>query len=132
MLILVLLILVPIAAWFWARHYRPSYLWRITGAAFGVIVVPFCLGLYLTFFLSPLGLVTGLIGLTAGMIHSTPGYEIATSVGLIESNKVVEGSGSLWIFGVNALVWSAIYGTGGWLLDRRRIRNNAKLQQADR
>ncbi|HEY9198203.1 MAG TPA: hypothetical protein VIR60_02475, partial [Gammaproteobacteria bacterium] len=124
-LILVLLILLPIAAWFWARHYRPLFVWRLTGTAFGIIVVPFCLGLYLTFFLSPFGFVTGFVGLTAGMIHSAPGYGIATAVGLVESHEVVEGDGLLWLFGVNAIVWSAVYGISGWLLDLRRVRNTA-------
>jgi len=125
LLLLLLLILVPIAAWFWARRYRPFYLWRITGAAFGAIVGPFCLGLYATFFASPLGLVTGLIGLTAGLVHGAPGYEIATSVGLIEGGKVVEGIDHLWISGANAIVWGAVYGALGWFVDRLRIRRNS-------
>lgn len=125
LLLLVLLILVPIAAWFWARRYRPFHLWRITGAAFGAIVGPFCLGLYATFFASPLGLVTGLIGLTAGLIHGAPGYEIAASVGLIEGGKVVEGIDHLWISGANAIVWGAVYGALGWFVDRHRIRRNS-------
>lgn len=123
-LLLLLLILVPIAAWFWARRYRPSHLWRISGAAFGAIVGPFCLGLYATFFASPLGLITGLIGLTAGLVHGAPGYEIATSVGLVESHKVVEGMDHLWISGANAIVWGIVYGVAGWLIDRLRVRRN--------
>jgi hypothetical protein len=120
-----LLILVPSVAWFWAKRHRPAQLWRITGAAFGAIVEPFSLGLYATFFASPLGLVTGLIGLTASLFHGAPGYEIATSVGLVEGHKVVEGIDHLWISGTNAIVWGAVYGTLGWLIDRRRIRRNA-------
>jgi hypothetical protein len=124
-LLLLLLVLVPVAAWFWARRYRRSHLWRISGVAFGAIVGPFCLGLYATFFASPLGVVTGLIGLTAGLIHGAPGYEIATSIGLVEGHKVVEGTDHLWISGANAIVWGTVYGALGWVVDRLRIRKNA-------
>ena len=123
-LLLILLILIPIAAWRWARRYRPSHLWCISGATFGAIVGPFCLGLYATFFASPLGLVTGLIGLTAGLVHGAPGYEIATSVGLVESHKVVEGMDYGWISGANAIVWGTAYGVIGWFIDRPRVRRS--------
>lgn len=123
-MILSLLILLPIAAWFWARRQHPTHLWCITGVAFGAVIGPFCLGLYATFSVSPLGLISGLIGLTAGLLHGAPGYEIATTIGLVESRTVVEGSDHLWILGVNAVVWGIVYSALGWAVDRRCARRN--------
>ena len=122
MLLLQLLILVPIAAWFWAWRYRPSHLWRISGATFGAIVAPFSFGLFATFCLR---WIISLAGLAAGVIHGTPGYVIATSLGLVDGQKIVEGIDHLWITGANAIIWGAVYGTLGWGIDRLRIRRNA-------
>jgi hypothetical protein len=119
-LILLLLILVPIAAGRWARRQRNDQRWRITGAAFGAIVGPLCIGLYAIYSIFPLG---GMLGLTAGLIHNAPGYEIATFVGLVDG-KQVQGIDHLWIAGVNAIVWGAVYGALGWLVDRHRMRRN--------
>jgi hypothetical protein len=120
-LLLLLLTLVPIAAWRWARRRRNAQRWRITGTAFGAIVWPLCIGLYATYIIFPLG---GMLGLTAGLIHNAPGYEIAAFVGLV-GDKAVEGIDHLWISGVNAIIWGAVYGTLGWLIDRRRVRRSS-------
>lgn len=116
---LLLLILVPIAAWLWAKRHRPSQLWRITGAAFGAIIYPSSLGFfYATFVASPLGPVPSLIGHIPAWFHGAPGYEIATSIGFVESHKELEGIDYIWISGVNAIVWGIAYGALGWLVDR--------------
>jgi hypothetical protein len=122
-LLLLLLILIPVVAWSWAKRRRPERLWLITGTTFGAIVGPFCLGLYATFFLSPLGLITGLVGLLAGLFHGAPGYEIATFIGLVPSNKIVEGIDQIWISAVNAIVWGTVYGSLGWFIDWRRAQS---------
>lgn len=117
-LLLLLLILVPVGAWIWAGRYVPAKRWTVIGVAFGTIVDPFCIGLYATFFASPLGIVTGLFGLVGGLLHGAPGYEVATAVGIVPSGKVVEGMDHLWISIVNAIIWGVIYGVAGWFIDR--------------
>lgn len=123
-MLLMFLILVPILAWRWSTRHRDDRRWRITGAAFGVIVGPLCIGLYAIYPIFPPG---GMLGLYASLIHSIPGYEITTIVGLVEGKpKPIDAVDQLWIAGVNAIVWGAAYGTLGWLIDRRRMRKNVR------
>lgn len=122
MLLLLFLVVVPVAAWYWARRNRPAQLWLITGATFGAVADPFSIGLYATMILPPLGVITGLIGFAASNFHALPGYEIATAVGLVEDHHVVGGIDHLWISGANALVWGVVYGAVGWVIDSLRNR----------
>ena len=50
---------------------------------FGMVVSPLSMGLYATFFLSPLGLVTGLVGLMSSMFHGVPGYDASIYFGVV-------------------------------------------------
>ena len=76
------------------------------------------MGLYSTFFASPWGLVTGLLGLVSVMVHGAVGYNAAIFLGLIQSHTVIsELQQHLYIEGINAVAWGAIYGFLGWGID---------------
>jgi len=117
--LLVALILVPIAAWLYARRFMPKYSATATGVGLGLIVSPLSMGLYATYFLSPLGIVTGMIGLLSLLFHGAPGFHIIRFLGLVPAG-VIEGVGHLYIQIVNALVWAVVYGALGWVIDRVR------------
>ncbi len=127
LLLLNLLIVVPATAWFMSRHSAPSHKWAATGACFGLVVSPLSMGLYATFFASPLGLVTGLVGLVSLMFHGAVGYNIAVYLGFIPSRTVVSGlEQHLSMEAINAIVWGAGYGLLGWGIDSRLSGRRAK------
>lgn len=117
--LLAALVAVPIAAWLYARRRAPRFSATITGAALGLVVSPVSMGLYATYYLSPFGLVTGMVGLASAMFHGPPGFHIARSLGLLPPG-VVEGFGHFYVEVANAFVWAAAYGALGWLVDRVR------------
>jgi hypothetical protein len=123
--LLIALVFVPITAWLVARRYMPQFSATATGVGLGLVVSPVSLGLYWTYFLGPssilgpVGFVTGMIGLASAMFHGPPGFHIARSLGLIPPG-VVEGVGHVYVEMANALVWGAVYGALGWVIDRVR------------
>jgi hypothetical protein len=118
-ILLVALVLVPVAAWLYARRFMPKYSATATGAGLGLIVSPLSMGLYATYFLGPLGIVTGMIGLLSGMFHGAPGFHIVRFLDLVPAG-VIEGVGHLYVETANALVWAVVYGALGWVIDRVR------------
>jgi hypothetical protein len=52
-----------------------------TGVGLGLVVSPLSMGLYATYFLGPLGIVTGMIGLVSVMFHGAPGFHIMKILG---------------------------------------------------
>jgi hypothetical protein len=86
-----------------------------------LVIAPLSEGLYSTFFLSPLGLPTGLLGLVSMLFHGEPGYEAAIWVGLVPSHQVVTGLGHLYIALANGLFWAMAYGFVGFVVDRIRV-----------
>lgn len=115
LLLLNLLIVVPATASFMSRHSAPSHKWAATG---GLVVSPLSMGLYATFFASPLGLVTGLVGLVSLMFHGAVGYNMAVYLGFIPSRTVVSGlEQHLSMEAINAIVWGAGYRLLGWGID---------------
>ena len=131
LLLLNLLIVLPVAAWYISRRSFPLHTWATTGVGFGAIISPLSMGLYTTFFAGPWGLVTGLLGLVSVMLHGAVGYNVAIYFGLIQSHTVVSGlQQHFYIEAINAIVWGAVYGLLGWgidlfLLRRRRSKQNA-------
>lgn len=122
--LLIALVFVPITAWLAARRYMPRFSATATGVGFGLVVSPVSLGLYATYFLGPgilgpVGLVTGMIGLASAMFHGPPGFHITRYLGLVPPG-VVEGVGHVYVELANALVWAAVYGAFGWVIDRVR------------
>jgi len=87
-LLLIGLVLVPIAVRVWARRYMPQFSGTVTGIGFGLVVSPLSLGLYATYFLGPLGIVTGMVGLISVLFHGAPGYNIATSLGIVPQGEL--------------------------------------------
>jgi hypothetical protein len=117
---LALLLVVPWAAAHWSRRRNGSISWSFTGAAFGSIVAPASLGLYGTFFLGPVFVVTGLIGLLLTMLHGTPGYYLCIWLGLLPARTVITGSASIPMEVANGLIWGVAYGLVGFAIDRLR------------
>ena len=124
-LALIALIIVPIGAFVWAKRQRPQSVWAVTGASFGLVVAPVSLGLYATYFLGPLGIVTGMPGLLSALFHGAPGYYICTFVGIVPERTVVEGVGNFYVEASSGVFWALIYGALGWFVDYARRRKVA-------
>ena len=54
------------------------------------------------------------------LFHGAPGFEVAKYLGLVPPMSVVEDMGHIYVEGINAIVWGAIYGALGWVIDRIR------------
>jgi hypothetical protein len=74
---LLLLVVIPLAAWRYARKHTPRHTWLFVGIAVGSVISPLSLGLYSTYFLGPLGFPTGMLGLVSSIFHGLPGYQFA-------------------------------------------------------
>jgi hypothetical protein len=117
--LLAALLVVPAGAWFYARRFVPEYLATITGISLGLVISPMSMGLYATYFLGPLGIVTGMIGLVSGMFHGAPGFYIARTFDLVPPG-IVEGIGHFYVEAINGLVWAVAYGALGRVIDHAR------------
>jgi predicted enzyme related to lactoylglutathione lyase len=78
------------------------------------------MGLYATFFLHWLGLVTGMLGLVMVMFHGSLGYEVSIQLGLIPPGIVTTTSSNIIIAVINAFAWGTIYGVIGYFIDKYR------------
>jgi len=126
LLLLLLFAVVPWVAWRYARTHTPRYVWLVTGAAIGLVVSPLSLGLYATYFAGPFGLPTGMLGLMSTLFHGAPGFHAARWLGLIPSNEIVSGVGSVYIEVLNGILWATVYGSLGLAVDCvRRVRSRA-------
>jgi len=120
---LIALWLAPVVAFLWARRSAPTRLWRITGSTFGAVVSPAAMGLYGLYFVGPIPPLIGmLVGLPLTLIHTPPGYNLAIWFGLIQPRTVVEGVEHLYVELLNGVLWLAVYGTLGWIVDWFRAR----------
>ena len=124
-LLLLLLVLIPIAAHAWAKKHAPLRRGVITGIGIGLVASPVSLGLYATYFLSPLGIVTGMVGLALVLWHASPGYYISTIIGLAAERTVVEGSSRVIVEVANGIFWGSVYGALGYGIDDLRLRRTA-------
>ena len=124
-LLLLFLILIPIFVYKWAKTHRPTYKYTYLGFSFGIIVAPFSLGLYGTFFIPFIGLPTGLLGLLMTMLHGSIGWKVCLFFELITPmNMSMDDHIILDI--VNGIVWSVIYSIVGFSIDmyRRNTKQN--------
>ena len=120
LLLLLLLGLIPVAAYRYAKRRHPNHLFLISGVALGSIASPFSLGLYATFFIPYVGLVPGMLGLFASMFHGVPGFKVATELGIIPLG-VVEGSSEVYLALIDGAIWATVYGCVGWVIDAIRM-----------
>src|SRR5689334_5042626 len=132
---LLLLWLVPVAAFTVARRVAPLHVWCATGVGLGVIASPASLGLYSLYWFG--GLLApwvgycaartlayaGIGGLVLWLFHAAPGFHAATVLGLGNASTIVSVE-YVYVEMLNAAVWALVYGTAGFLLDRvlRRAR----------
>lgn len=114
----------PIAVALRAR--ASSYRWATTGAAFGVVVSPASLGTYCVGMALGgifVGLPLALVGLPLAMFHGSPGFQLATTLGL-RSSGVVEGVDRVVIEIINAGLWATVYALLGFSIDSIRRRRS--------
>jgi hypothetical protein len=116
-LLALLLALLPVVAWRYARTHIPRHTWLITGFAFGLVVSPLSLGLYATYFVSPLGFPTGMLGLVSMLFHGAPGYQTAIWLGLLPSHEVISGWSTVYVEVLNGIIWAPVYGIVGFVAD---------------
>lgn len=130
MLALLALWFVPVAIALISRRVAPAHLWRNTGIAFGLVVASASLGLYGLYYVGPLAAVFGMLGLVFSIFHGPPGYHLAITLGLVPSHTVVAGAFHAPVGIPNAFIWSLVYGTVGWLIDRWRARTSVSKPNA--
>lgn len=92
----------------------------------GSIISPFSMGLYATFFIPIIGLVPGIIGLISAMFHGTPGFTMATWLGIREGRTVVNFTEGISIEIINGIFWGVIYGIVGFGVDLLRSKFHSK------
>lgn len=119
-LILLVLALFPIFAYRWSKRHYPNHNGLITGVATGLIISPFSLGLYGTYFIPFIGFIPGMIGFFLTFIHGSPGFKVATFFGLREPKTVVSGLEHIQIEIINGIIWAMLYGFIGKGIDTYR------------
>jgi hypothetical protein len=122
-----LLLLFPLIMHWFANRAQVRRVWTATGVAFGLIVAPASMGLYAFYFLSPYGLVPGMLGLLSLFVHEPPGFAAITAMGFRSPGEIVSPEQSIAMECFNGLFWGTVYGTVGYGLDlwrgsRRRSR----------
>jgi hypothetical protein len=130
-LLFLLLLVVPLVSYKWAKKYKNGKLWTITCASLGAIVCPLAFGIYgiggvIAGTIPYVGLYVGLALIAvAGAIffsHSAVGYYLAIALGIQQPAVVVEGMGQVQVELINGIVWGTVYGLIGFLIDRLRNR----------
>ena len=126
-LLFLLLIIVPLIGYKWAKKYNKRKLWTITCASLGAVVSPLAygiygIGMYLAFLQPYIGLVFIAIAGAIFFFHSAVGYKAAIILGIQTPAVVTSGMDDIWIDLINGIVWGAIYGLIGYLIDRVRNR----------
>ena len=130
-LLFLLLIILPIISYKWAKKYKKRRLWTITCASLGAIVCPLAFGIYgiggvIAVTIPYVGLYLGLalVGVAGAIFfsHSAVGYYLAITLGIQQPAVVVEGMGQVWVELINGIVWGTAYGLIGFIIDRLRNR----------
>lgn len=73
----------------------------------------------------------GLVGLALSLFHGDPAYSLAIRTGLIESGKIVEGVGHVYVALVAGGIWGLIYGLTGCAIDFAMIHRKLKTNLSD-
>lgn len=128
LLLLALLVILPVAAYRWAKIKKPEHVFLISGAVLGVVASPLSTGLYACLYIPIIGPVLGIVGLVVSAIHSAPGFYIAVHSGLINGQDVMKEVGAYLVTEIiSALVWSVTYGAIGYFIDRMVSRSKRSL-----
>jgi hypothetical protein len=129
LLALLLLTLLPVAAWLWARAHRPANVWLVTGVAYGLVSSLLGLVAYQTFYVSPFALPEKIADLVSVHMLGSFAYPFAIGLGLLPSNRAMTSSDLVWFELLDGVIWAVIFGCCGYLADRarrvRQPRNNA-------
>lgn len=126
--------IVPVFTYRYARRIGSSHVWCVTGIALGTVASVASLGTYCLYWLAGfIGLMglpfaaLGILGLALALFHGTPGFYLATILGLCSRGVVVHGIEFIYIESLNSLIWAVVYGAIGYALDslirRWRTRN---------
>jgi len=127
-LISLLFFIVPLLSYKWAKKHRHKKLWTITCASVGAIIDPLVFGIYgFGFVLGSIGIPFVAIGLFLTSLSSV-GFELAIFLGIQKPGIVVTGFGYLWIGLINGIIWGALFGSIGFLIDKIRIHKKLKKQ----
>ena len=118
---LLLAVVLPLAAWFYAHNRARHRIGTIVGAACGLAAFPVSHALFSFIVLSfPLQLI-GVLGLAGEALHGIPGNLLATFANL--QPRPDTGIAALLIdYLFNGLVWAVIYCLIGYFVDRLRNR----------
>ena len=120
--LLVILICLPLTAWFLAKKHRSDHVFQITGASLGLVISPVSLALTSLSTFPIIGLLFGLIGSFFLVIHGMPGYFMAASVGFISLGKELTTEQQFLADLLNGMLWSFVYGMIGFYFDNKRLR----------
>ena len=121
---LLILWLVPVIGYRIIRRVAPFAKWKVTGVILGAIVSPASMGLYGLYFLGPVSAFFGMLGLPLVMVHSHPGYYIATELELVPKGTITLLRHQVILELINGVIWATIYCAIGAVLDafgRKRI-----------
>jgi hypothetical protein len=126
-----ILLAAPLLAGWIARRRAPRRIWLVTGAAFGLVVVPLGFWLYAQFFTDPLrALVFGFPGLFVLMTHVELVSGVRVSADMVASTDSGVFAGLASVYLPCTAVWVAVYGGLGWLRDRVVIRRQQAVPRA--
>lgn len=115
---LVLVALVPLGAWLYTCLLAPRYMWRATGAAFGLVIYPLSLGLAAISFESWPTQLIGVAGIVSMFFHSAPALLLEFWLNPLPSD---ESMVDIYIALFDGVLWAAVYGYIGLRVDRARL-----------
>jgi hypothetical protein len=125
-LVLLGLALFPIFTYRWSKRRYPNHNGLITGVTTGLVISPFSLGLYGSYFIPFIGFIPGMIGLLLTFLHGPPGFKVATFLELREPRTVVSGLEHIQIEIINGIIWGVVYGLIGQGIDAYRSSRRRK------
>lgn len=124
LLFLLILALVPIVAFWFARRHYPRHVFAISGATLGSVISLVSLGVFALMVIPVIGPLLGKVGLLSNAIHKSTSYSLAMAFGLIPSGPGNTGVSRFYIGVVDAIFWATIYGAAGAIIDLVRSRKH--------
>ncbi len=115
--LLLLLALVPIAAYNLTDILAPKRKWLWTGIAFGLVVAPVSMCLLQSTHFPLIGKLLGLCGLFLNLIHGPLGYFTVVALGIHEPGMALSTAQFSLINLFNGFAWGMFYGSLGHHID---------------